>query len=82
MKLSNTALSIYASPTLALNDKAKLLRAQGKPIINLGVGEPTNQTPIKAIEKSKARLDTRQIKYSPSGGIPEFKNCHHPIYLC
>jgi len=74
MKFSKNALSINASPTLTLNEKSKILKSQGKPILNLGVGEPKNLTPIKAIEYSKACLETRQIKYTPSGGIPELKD--------
>jgi aspartate aminotransferase len=73
MKISRTAFSITASPTLSLNERAKSLRAQGKSVINLGVGEPKNLTPLMAIKAAKARLATRRIKYTPSSGIPELK---------
>jgi aspartate aminotransferase len=74
MKISQHALSIGASPTLALNEKAKILRVQGKPVINLGVGEPKNPTPEGAIEFANSRLLTHQIKYTPSSGSANLKN--------
>jgi aspartate aminotransferase len=74
MKLSIQSSSIVASPTLALNDLAKKLKMEGKPIINLGVGEPLNLTPLSAIEMAKQRLDTRSIKYTPSSGNQDLKD--------
>jgi aspartate aminotransferase len=73
MKISRYAQSIAGSPTLALNEKAKALAAQGKPVINLSVGEPKNETPAAAIERAVAALNTRQIKYTATGGIPALK---------
>lgn len=74
MKLSRRALNIESSPTLSLNEIAKGLQAKGKPVINLGVGEPSNLTPISAIEKATSRLNTRNIKYTSSSGTPELKS--------
>ena len=49
MKLSKLASEIVESPTLALNEEARLLRERGEAVINLGIGEPKNKTPIAAI---------------------------------
>jgi len=73
MKISRQALNIAGSPTLTLNEKAKTLRAQGKPVINLTVGEPKNETPASAVDQAVARLNTRQIKYTAASGTPEMK---------
>ncbi|MEA3349112.1 MAG: aminotransferase class I/II-fold pyridoxal phosphate-dependent enzyme, partial [Chloroflexota bacterium] len=73
MSISNAAANINASPTLALNGKAKSLRAQGKPVINLSVGEPKNQTPEVAAVRAAVRLETRAIKYAPTTGTNELK---------
>jgi aspartate aminotransferase len=73
MRIGHHASSIEASPTLALNDKAKALRSQGKPVINLGVGEPKNPAPMSAIEYAQQCLGTRDLKYTPASGIQEFK---------
>jgi aspartate aminotransferase len=73
MRLSNLARSIQESPTLALNEKARILREKGEPIIHLGIGEPKNKTPITAVLSSAAKLNTGEIKYTPSDGLPSLK---------
>jgi aspartate aminotransferase len=73
MKLSQRALDIESSPTLSLNDLANKLKADGKPVLNLGVGEPTNLAPLSATEKAISRLNTRSIKYSSVSGTAELK---------
>ena len=49
MKLSKLASDIAESPTLALNEEARILRERGEAVINLGIGEPKNKTPISAV---------------------------------
>jgi len=56
-----------------LNEEAELLRQRGEPVIHLGIGEPKNKAPINAILNSSARLNTGDIKYSPTDGIPSLK---------
>lgn len=73
MKISNLASSVQASPTLGLNDKAKELRALGEPVINLGVGEPKNHAPMSAILASTTKLNSGQMKYVPTSGLPALK---------
>ncbi len=74
MNISNQAKNITASPTLSLNETANALKAEGKPVINLSIGEPKNKTPENAISRSVSRLQTRSIKYTATGGIPELKD--------
>jgi aspartate aminotransferase len=74
MDLSNLAVAIESSPTLTLNEIAKKLQSERKPVINLGVGEPTNLAPTTSIEKAAQRLNTGLIKYSSSGGTIDLKN--------
>jgi aspartate aminotransferase len=73
MSLSRLASSIHESPTLRLNETARLLRAKGEPVIHLGIGEPKNKTPITAILGSAARLKTGDVKYVPTDGTPALK---------
>jgi aspartate aminotransferase len=73
MIISKLARSIAASPTLALNEEARLLRQKGEPVINLGIGEPKNKAPIAAILSSAAKLSTGEIKYTPADGTPSLK---------
>lgn len=73
MSLSQIACSIHASPTVALNEQARLLREKGQPVIHLGVGEPKNKTPISAILGSAAKLNSGEVKYVPTDGTPPLK---------
>ncbi len=73
MSLSTVACSIPASPTIALNEEARLLREKGEPVIHLGIGEPKNKTPIAAILSSAAKLSSGDVKYVPTDGTPSLK---------
>jgi aspartate aminotransferase len=73
MKLSKIALDIAESPTFALNEEARLLRERGEPVINLGIGEPKNKTPIAAVLASAAKLTSGEVKYTPPDGLPSMK---------
>lgn len=73
MSLSTLARSIAESPTLRLNEEARLLRQKGEPVINMGIGEPKNKTPLTAILSSAAKLSSGDIKYTPPDGTPSLK---------
>lgn len=73
MRLSKLASEIAESPTLALNEEARLLRERGEAVINLGIGEPKNKTPINAILASAAKLTSGEVKYVPADGLPSLK---------
>ena len=73
MSLSRIACSIPASPTVALNEEARLLHEKGEPVIHLGIGEPKNKTPIAAILSSAAKLNSGDVKYEPTDGTPSLK---------
>jgi aspartate aminotransferase len=73
MAISQQARAIAPSPTFALNEKARILREKGEPVINLGIGEPKNKTPITAILSSVAKLRQGEVKYARVDGLPSFK---------
>jgi aspartate aminotransferase len=73
MSISLQARGIQPSLTLALNEKARLLREKGDPIIHLGIGEPKNKTPITAILSSVAKLREGDVKYTRVDGITSLK---------
>ncbi len=73
MSISLQARGIAPSPTFALNEQARLLREKGEPVINLGIGEPKNKTPITAILSSVAKLREGNVKYTRVDGIPSLK---------
>jgi aspartate aminotransferase len=73
MTISQLARSIGESPTLKMNEEARLLRERGESVIHLGIGEPKNKTPFPALLSAAAKLNTGDIKYSPTDGIPTLK---------
>ncbi len=73
MSLSHIAKTIKASPTLALNEKAAILREKGEPVIHLGGGEPKSRAPIDALVAAAAHLNTGEVRYAPADGIPALK---------
>jgi len=73
MSLSQLANSIAESPTLKLNEEARLLKEKGEAVIHLGAGEPKNKAPISAILTAATKLNTADIKYTPTDGVPSLK---------
>jgi aspartate aminotransferase len=73
MNVSQLARSIAESPTLKLNEEARLLKEKGEAVIHLGAGEPKNKAPINAILSSAAKLNTGDVKYTPTDGTPSLK---------
>lgn len=69
MRIGTLARTIAESPTLALNDKANQLKAQGEALIHLGSGEPKSMAPIDAILAASAKLVSADVKYTPTAGI-------------
>jgi aspartate/methionine/tyrosine aminotransferase len=66
--------SIAESATLAVDAKAKALKAEGRPVIGFGAGEPDFPTPDYVVEAAVAAChDTRNHRYTPAGGLPELK---------
>jgi aspartate aminotransferase len=73
MSISQIARTIKTSATLALNEKAAILREKGDPVIHLGGGEPKSRVPIDAIMATAGHLNTGEIRYTPADGIPALK---------
>ncbi len=71
--LSERAKKIKPSPTLAMDAKAKALKAQGLDIVNFGVGEPDFDTPEHVKEAAIRAIKEGFTKYTPVSGIDELK---------
>jgi aspartate aminotransferase len=74
LELSQRVQAIKESPTLAISARAARLKAEGKDIIGLGVGEPDFDTPQHIKDAAKKAIDDGFTKYTPVGGIPSLKN--------
>jgi len=73
MSISLLARNVGQSPTLKLNEKAQLLRDKGEAVIHLGGGEPKIKTPIDAILAASAKLQSGEVRYTPTDGTPQLK---------
>jgi len=73
MNLSRLALSLGQSATLKLNELANNLKAEGKPVIHLGGGEPEEKIPRGALEESGRMLDAGFVRYTPTSGTAALK---------
>jgi aspartate aminotransferase len=69
IRLTKRALGIEPSATLAVDARAKALAAEGKDVVNFGVGEPDFQTPPAATEGALAAIREGFTKYTPTAGI-------------
>ena len=61
------------SLTIGMSKKARELRAKGKDVISLSLGEPDFDTPDHIKAAAKKAIDAGKTKYPPVGGIPELK---------
>jgi aspartate aminotransferase len=74
-RLSARIGGIAESATLAVDAKAKALKAAGRPVIGFGAGEPDFPTPDYIVEAAiRACSDPRNHRYTPAGGLPELKD--------
>ncbi|WP_067597720.1 pyridoxal phosphate-dependent aminotransferase [Nocardiopsis listeri] len=73
-RVSARISAISESATLAVDAKAKAMKAEGRPVIGFGAGEPDFPTPDYIVEAAVAAArEPRFHRYTPAGGLPELK---------
>jgi len=73
-RISRRISAVAESATLAIDAKAKALKAAGEPVIGFGAGEPDFPTPAHIVEAAaEACRDPRNHKYTPTAGLPELR---------
>jgi aspartate aminotransferase len=73
-RVSQRIGSIAESATLKVDAKAKALKAEGRPVIGFGAGEPDFPTPDYIVDAAvEACRDPKNHRYTPAGGLPELK---------
>ncbi|MCF2705905.1 pyridoxal phosphate-dependent aminotransferase [Arcanobacterium haemolyticum] len=73
-RVSARLAAIQESATLAVDAKAKALKAAGRPVIGFGAGEPNFPTPDFVVEAAvEAARDPKNHKYTPAKGLPELR---------
>lgn len=73
MDLSSHASKLSPSLTLAIDSKAKAMRAEGIDVCGFGAGEPDFDTPEHIKEAAIKALQDGFTKYTPSSGLPELR---------
>ncbi len=79
-KVSDRVRSIQPSATLAISAEAKRLARAGKPVINMGVGEPDFNTPEHIVRAAEKALREGKTFYTPAKGIPELIDAIVDVY--
>lgn len=74
MKLSKRILEIQPSVTISISDKAKSMKAEGKPIISFSVGEPDFNSPECASKAAVEAIGRGESHYTLNPGIIELRN--------
>src|SRR5437867_672484 len=73
-RVSARVSAISESATLAVDAKAKALKAAGRPVIGFGAGEPDFPTPPAVVAAAEAACaDPRNHRYTPAAGLPELR---------
>ncbi len=72
-KISQRAASLAPSLTLAIDSKAKAMKAAGEDVVGFGAGEPDFDTPQHIKDAAAKALASGFTKYTPSSGIPELR---------
>jgi len=73
MSLAHRATILSPSLTLAIDSKAKAMKAEGLDVCSFGAGEPDFDTPQHIKDACMAAIDSGFTKYTPSSGIPELR---------
>src|SRR3954452_4719705 len=73
-RISKRIAAIAESATLAVDAKAKALKAAGEPVIGFGAGEPDFPTPPHIVQAAiEAASEPKNHRYTPTPGLPELK---------
>jgi len=72
-KISSRAAALSPSLTLAIDSKAKQMKAEGQDVVGFGAGEPDFDTPQHIKDAAIRALNEGFTKYTPSSGIPELR---------
>ena len=73
MKLSRRVSRLEVSPTVRVAQRAAALREAGHSVLDLGVGEPDQDTPQHIVEAATSALRRGETRYTPSAGLPRLR---------
>ncbi|MEO1513286.1 MAG: aminotransferase class I/II-fold pyridoxal phosphate-dependent enzyme, partial [Planctomycetota bacterium] len=67
--------ALKPSVTVAITNKAKALKREGKDVLGFAAGEPDFDTPAPIKDAAKAAMDAGETRYKPTLGDPETRDC-------
>ncbi|HZQ27561.1 MAG TPA: pyridoxal phosphate-dependent aminotransferase [Acidimicrobiales bacterium] len=74
-RISARIAAVAESATLAIDAKAKALKAAGEDVVGFGAGEPDFPTPAHIVDAAvEACRDPKTHKYTPTSGLPELRS--------
>jgi aspartate aminotransferase len=73
IRIASRVAAIPEAATFALKARAQALRAQGRDVVDLSVGEPDGSPPEAALAAARESLDRGEHRYAPVAGIPELR---------
>ena len=73
MKFSERILNINPSMTLAIDAKAREMKARGEDVIGFGAGEPDFNTPERIKQAGISAIENNETRYTPVGGTDLLK---------
>ncbi|MEO1208968.1 MAG: pyridoxal phosphate-dependent aminotransferase [Cyanobacteria bacterium J06638_20] len=87
MRLAERVNRVSPSLTLAIDAKAKAMKAEGLDVCSFSAGEPDFDTPAHIVHAAKAALDQGKTRYGPAAGEPKLRNAiaqklHRDNQLC
>jgi len=74
VKLSRRVSALEVSPTVKVAQRAAALREAGHKVLDLGVGEPDQETPSHIVEAAMSALRRGETRYTPSAGLPRLRS--------
>src|ERR671931_246722 len=74
MKLAKRMSRLGTENAFTVLAEVERLRAAGRDVVSLGIGDPDFDTPSHVREAAKAALDRGRTHYNPSAGIPELRD--------
>ena len=78
MRFADRVSRISVSQTMAVNEKALQMRAQGIDIADFGAGEPDFPTPDNIKPAGVRAIDTNFTRYTSIGGTPDLRRARRP----
>lgn len=71
--LASRVRKLEISPTVAMAQRARALRAKGVRVLDFSVGEPDQPTPARILAAGREAMEAGHTKYAPAAGLPELR---------